>query len=292
MALNFTNSNLHLSVAQAEKMQTFRDQLGYHVYFTGDGIKNNPFEFNLSQSIYVSTPTAVAAISLVGKNVEFSVALTHFSQEERLSYTQTYQGQVRTATAILSSSDGVQKQRDATDYVVTEGVHIVRAAIIKGLINFYVDDQPLIKTGERPFGTLKTLVISGTGLTVYEVHFVVPKLRIAVFTGNGMEVPETPTLYPSSYVEFSGLPFEEKRSWIRIRMKLSEESPKTELYFRKQTGPADEKIVVVVKFYEQHISVWSSEGVQSVAPTELRAPRCIAIYEFILDSLLMCLPSS
>lgn len=292
MAVTLINSNLHLSSAQLSKMEEFRDNKGYHVYFKGDGVKDNPFTFNLTTNVNMGRPSAAIALSMVGKNIKFTLALKHFTQSETLSYSQSYEGEQRKASGSQISPDGSKLPMEVTDYVVTEGVHIVRATLERR-INLYVDDHPLLKHGKTPFGTLSKLVVEGNGLTVYEAHFTNPGgSRIGIFSGNGMEMPETPTLYPSTYVQFSGKPLEHRTAWLEIRPTLKQKEAKQVLPIRREAGPIEEAIQVVVKFFEEHISLWTSEGIEDVQPAKHRTPRSLSVYEFTLYSMLMCLPSS
>ncbi|XP_077495336.1 uncharacterized protein LOC144106405 isoform X2 [Amblyomma americanum] len=293
MAVTLINSNLHLSDAQLLALGLVRQNQGYHVYYKGDGIKTNAYTFNLPSAIGVGNPTAAVATVLVGKNLEFSMTLRHFFLDETLRYKQSYQGQKRTATA--SSKQGKRTEVLATtNYVVTEGVHIIKAAVTRrGGLNIFVDDEPLLQGGKRQFGTLRALDINVAGITVYEAHFAYPgRASYAVFHANGLEMPKNPTMYPSSYIQFSGKPFEKKRPRIEIRYSFIQKDPEEIIYFRKEAAPVTEKIQVVFKVFEEHFSIWTSEGLEIVTATVFRAPSFFGIYEFVLDAMLVCVPTS
>ncbi|KAK8777894.1 hypothetical protein V5799_020765 [Amblyomma americanum] len=74
---------------------------------------------------------------------------------------------------------------------------------------------------------------------------------------------------------------------VKIRYHLDKPEPNETQYFRKQEGPVKNKLNVVLKFYEEHISIWSDEGFQAVVSTVFRTPRCLAIYEYVVDELIM-----
>ncbi|KAK8757947.1 hypothetical protein V5799_004420, partial [Amblyomma americanum] len=133
----------------------------------------------------------------------------------------------------------------------------------------FVDDEPLLQGGKRQFGTLRALDINVAGITVYEAHFAYPgRASYAVF-----------------HAVFTVLCYVRPR--IEIRYSFIQKDPEEIIYFRKEAAPVTEKIQVVFKVFEEHFSIWTSEGLEIVTATVFRAPSFFGIYEFVLDAMLV-----
>ncbi|XP_077496605.1 uncharacterized protein LOC144107466 [Amblyomma americanum] len=294
MALETINSNLELSATDFEQVTAMRNLKGYHVYYQGTGYVEKAFTFNLSQAVNISDTVAAIVIYFFENMSKFNVSLRGRLGEsiQALCYESSVSGGIWTRKAYNVMTDGKSTPQATFDYKPTKGIHILRASMEKRKIQFYVDEKKLLKKPVSAYN-LRSLIVETEKMVVYEAHYIQAKeVRSAVFRPNGFEVTETPALYPGSYVEFSGIPLDDKRSWIQIRYHLDKPEPNETQYFRKQEGPVKNKLNVVLKFYEEHISIWSGEGFQAVVSTVFRTPRCLAIYEYVVDELIMCVQSS
>lgn len=295
MALSLSNPSLPLNLALLEEMTRLRTLPGFHVYYDGTAYVERTYTLYLSSVISIGDPTIALAVFTFEKTYTFNFSLRAIGRGEAIAFEYSYDPTtgVTKRSAYTAASDGTRRVITATDFEPKEGTHILRASKEKGRIQLYVDNTKLLKDPQKTIFTLKSVVFETEGFGMYEAHYVDKKGRRSVtFTGNGYEVPQSPPLYPSSYVEFSGTPLQDQRSWIQIRYHLTQKDPTEMAYIRKKAGPAPHKLHVVLMWYEAHISIWSDEGFQAVIPTKFRTPRCLAIYEFRLDGLTQCVPSS
>lgn len=294
MALTLINDNLVLPEELEKWVIPSRELQGYHVYYKGDGVKENPFTFYLSSNFAAGEPLVIVVLTLPDNNRKFDCVLRHATDPQWIRYESTLDSSNK-VTAQASFKVGNEKPTSLGTYgvVVTPGTHVFRIAVDKGKIQFYLDDKPFLKNSTRRFGSLRRLEITADALTVYEAHFTDAKERRAfVFAGNGLEAPTTPALYPSSYISFRGTPLEKKQSWVQLRSILSELDPTEKFVFREAAGPAQKEIQVVIKMYDGNFSIWTDEDFQAVYSTQFKPPRSFAIYEFVLSTFLMCVPSS
>ncbi|XP_054926237.1 uncharacterized protein [Dermacentor andersoni] len=214
MALTLINKNLVLTEQQDSWVIPTRELKGYHIYYKGEGLTENPFTFNLSTSMSVGDSSAIVVFAVPENNKKFNFCFRHAIDDESVLYESTLDSSNKVTAQASTRALGTDASgRGTTGVVVTPGTHVFRVVLAKqGEIQFYLDDKPFIKPAVPKFSSLQRLEITADELTVYEAHFTNKKeIRAFIFTGNGIEVPTTPALYPSSYIEFRGRPLENKR---------------------------------------------------------------------------------
>ncbi|XP_075547549.1 uncharacterized protein LOC142582001 isoform X1 [Dermacentor variabilis] len=295
MALTLINDNLVLSEQQFAWVSAGREGLGYHHYYTGDGVTENPFTFNLSTSIVGGDTTVVVALSVPDNNKKFDFSLKHLLDIDSVHYKSLVDSSnKKTVHAKTITSASGEKIITGTNLAILPGTHVFRIVTERrAYLQFYWDDKKFLKDPVRRFSSLQRLTINADALTVYEAHFTELKRRRAyVFSGSGLEVPSMPVLYPGTYVCFSGTALQNNRSWVQIRIVLTQEQPSETFFIRKDAAVNPAEIKVVVNVYERHYAIWTDEGFQAVYATKIREPRSFSIYEFLLTGALMCVPSS
>ncbi|XP_075547550.1 uncharacterized protein LOC142582001 isoform X2 [Dermacentor variabilis] len=246
MALTLINDNLVLSEQQFAWVSAGREGLGYHHYYTGDGVTENPFTFNLSTSIVGGDTTVVVALSVPDNNKKFDFSLKHLLDIDSVHYKSLVDSSnKKTVHAKTITSASGEKIITGTNLAILPGTHVFR-----------------IVTERR------------------------------AYLQSGLEVPSMPVLYPGTYVCFSGTALQNNRSWVQIRIVLTQEQPSETFFIRKDAAVNPAEIKVVVNVYERHYAIWTDEGFQAVYATKIREPRSFSIYEFLLTGALMCVPSS
>ncbi|XP_050033535.2 uncharacterized protein [Dermacentor andersoni] len=295
MALTLINENLVLSEQQFAWVSAAREALGYHHYYTGDGITENPYAFNLSSSIQGGAIVITVVLSVPDNNKKFDFSLEHIFEVDGIHYKSSVDSSNKMKVDANTSATGVHGTTlTGNDVAILPGTHVFRVLMERrAYLRFYWDDKEFLKDPIRRFSSLRRLIIHADALTVYEAHFTESNGRRAyVFSGNGLEVPLMPVLYAGSYVSFSGTALDNKRSWVQIRVLLSQDDPNETFFIRKDATLSPAEIKVVVNVYESHYAVWTDEGFQAVYATKIREPRSFSIYEFVLSSALLCVPSS
>lgn len=295
MALTLINDNLVLSPQQFEWVSAVREAVGYHHYYTGDGIIENPYGFNLSTSIIGGEIAITVVLKVPDKNKKFEFSLQDFTEKDAIAYKSVVDSSNKmTAEAKTIVAGKTNTVLAANSVAIPPGTHVFRVFLERRTnFQFYFNDKPFLKQTARKFSSLRRIVVSADALTVYEAHFTDAKGRRAfVFTGNGLEVPYMPVLYPGTYFTFSGKVLDDKRSWVQVRRFLKQIDPTEIFYIRKAAIAYPNKIQGVINVYERHYAVWTDEGFQAVYETNIREPRCLSIYEFIMDSVLLSIPSS
>ncbi|XP_070394154.1 uncharacterized protein [Dermacentor albipictus] len=295
MALTLINDNLVLTEQQLAWVSAAREGLGYHHYYTGDGITENPFTFNLSASILGGDIVITVVLRTPDKNKKFNFSLEHIFQADAIHYKSLVDSSNKMNSEVTLTSTATTGTTTAgTNVAILPGTHVFRVLMERRVfLHFLWDDQKFLKNPMRRFSSLRRLVINADALTVYEAHYVETHGRRAyVFSGNGLEVPIMPVLYPGTYISFSGTALDNKRSWVQVRVVLNQDKPNEIFYLRKGDAPSPAEIKVVVNVYERHYAVWTDEGYQAVHATQIKESRSFSIYEFVLRSALLCVPST
>lgn len=295
MALTLINDNLVLSQQQFEWVSAVREAVGYHHYYTGDGIIENPYGFNLSTSIIGGDIVITVVLKVPDKNKKFEFSLQDFTEKDAIAYKSMVDSsnkmKAEAKTIVAGNTNAILS---ANSVVIPPGTHVFRVFLERQIyFQFYFNDKPFLQKSARKFSSLRRIVIAADALTVYEAHFTDMKGRRAyVFTGNGLEVPLLPVLYPGTYFTFSGKVLDNKRSWVQVRRFLKQTDPTEIFYIRKAAIDNKNTIQGVINVYERHYAVWTDEGFQAVYETKIREPRSLSIYEFIMDAVLLSIPSS
>lgn len=296
MAVTVFNENLKLSDEQLEMVTLHREKLGYHNYYKGDGITDNPFTFNLSASIYGGEPSVIIVLTIPPNNKRFDFKLRHMSDVDAIGYESTVDASNKvTSRGVVVAAGTPPSYTTANAVLVTPGTHVFRVEVgQRGIVRFFLDELEFFSKPQRKFNSMRRVDITADSLIVYEAHYTEARNRRAyVFTGNGFEVPTTPALYPSTYIMFNGTPLDKwRRSWCQVRRVLSQGNPNEKFFIREAATKTDKEVNMVINVYEAHYAVWNDEGFHAVYPTSIRVPRSFSIYEFVMNGLVMCFPSS